>query len=109
MLPHDSKQQCPAPLNNRDIAVLWAIELAVVIALQFAWNAQNSEFWHTDDGSHYVSSAMIASWLHSGFVAPLSFALDYQAHYPLVGIGLWGPAFYGVFGGGIALFGAPVG
>jgi hypothetical protein len=32
-------------------------------------------------------------------------ALDYNSHYPLVGIGLWGPAFYGIFGVTISVLG----
>ena len=83
-----------------------------VLFLGFAWLTQylmaafQTEFWHADDGSHYISGAMIASWIKAGFPHPLNFALDYNAHYPIVGIGLWGPAFYGIEALWMVLFGA---
>jgi hypothetical protein len=83
----------------------WLLGFILVVAIQFIWKVPQSEMWHTDDGAHYISSGMIASWIRDGFGPPIRYALEYNAHYPQVGIGLWGPAFYALFGLGIALFG----
>lgn len=83
----------------------WALAFVLCLGAQALLRAPGAEFWHADDGAHYVSSAMVAHWLSSGLGSPLSVALDYNGHYPLVGIGLWGPAFYGIFGVAISVLG----
>ncbi len=69
----------------------------VVILLQRHANAYSAEFG-TDEASHYVSGLMIhAYWttgLANGPLSPLLFLKNFHSHYPLVGIGHWGPVYY---------------
>jgi hypothetical protein len=99
MLEHNPdvpRQHRLAP--NWHLAAQWLLGFTVAILVQKYLRQSGAEFWHTDDGAHYVSSAMVAQWLSTGFGLPLDVAVDYNSHYPLVSIGLWGPAFYCVFG-----------
>jgi hypothetical protein len=93
------------PLRTWQLLSLWLIAFGLCLLVQGAWRSPGAEFWHADDGAHYVSSAMIANWLSTGMGSPMGAALGYNGHYPLVGIGLWGPAFYGIFGAAIAVLG----
>ena len=48
-----------------------------------------------DESSHYVSGLMIRDYVFSGFsVGPIKYLAWYHSHYPIIGIGHWGPAFY---------------
>ncbi len=84
----------PSRLSAVTLTAFSLLCLATVLTLQSWQNVWRAELWHTDDGSHYVSGAMIAAWISAGFPNPMDFALSYHGHYPIVGIGLWGPAFY---------------
>ncbi len=69
---------------------------ALVVLLQIGQRAYYGEF-DNDDASHLVSSMLLHDWILSGQLrAPLDYALAYHAHYPLVGIGHWAPAWYGI-------------
>ena len=92
-----------------EFAFFFVVVLLINTALQYFWGAQTSELWHTDDGSHYISGTLIQEWIRSGFPNPLSFAYDFNAHFPIVGIGLWGPAFYVIEGVWQLVFGASKG
>lgn len=92
--------------NLPELLGQWVFSFVLCGLVQLFWQAHSAEFWHADDGAHYVSSSMIANWLVSGLGDPMSAALDYNTHYPLVSIGLWGPAFYALFGAAIAVLGA---
>lgn len=98
-------QLVPVLVGTRHLIGQWLLAFILCLCVQVFFRSPDAEFWHTDDGVHYVSSAMIANWISSGFGSPMAAALDYNSHYPLVGIGLWGPAFYGIFGVAIAVLG----
>jgi hypothetical protein len=73
---------------------IFLLFLAVNLSVQRALNAGDAEF-SFDDASHYVSSSMIHDWLLSGqYSDPMGYAIAYHVRFPLVGIGLWGPAYY---------------
>jgi len=99
----------PAPTRRANgafhLAGQWGLAFLLTLGAQAVFRTQGAEFWHADDGAHYVSSAMVAHWLSTGMGSPMDVALDYNSHYPLVSIGLWGPAFYGIFGFLIAVLG----
>lgn len=103
--PAPEQPASPATLRRWHLPVLWLLAFAVCWFVQGAWRSPGAEFWHADDGAHYVSSAMVAHWVSSGLGSPMGAALGYNGHYPLVGIGLWGPAFYGIFGLAISVLG----
>lgn len=92
--------------GKRELVAFFILAVLVGTLLQYAWKAPTGEFWHTDDAHHYISGLMIREWMRAGFPSPLAFAYDFNAHYPLVGIGLWGPAFYLVEGIWQFVFGA---
>jgi hypothetical protein len=78
-----------------------ALLLALAIMLQIRAGAFNAEFG-PDDSSHVVSGLVIYDYLTQGIFAPggsaspIKFVTSFQSHYPLVGIGHWGPLYYGV-------------
>lgn len=75
------------------------------IALQFKLGAYHSEFGY-DESSHYVSGLLIHDYLTSGFPeSPLRFLRDFASAYPQVGIGHWGPFWYGIEALWMLLFG----
>ncbi len=69
---------------------------ALVVATQLRSGCFSAEFGD-DESSHYISGLMIHDYLASGLhQGPLAYLKWYHSHYPLIGIGHWGPAFYGV-------------
>src|ERR1700683_416038 len=79
-----------------------------VILLQLRANAYSAEFG-TDEASHYASGLMIHAYLSTGLtngpLSPLLFLKNFHSHYPLVGIGHWGPVYYVVEALWMLLFG----
>ncbi|HUB96510.1 MAG TPA: glycosyltransferase family 39 protein [Stellaceae bacterium] len=68
----------------------------IVLYWQHVSGCYGDEFGE-DATSHYISALVIHDYIRSGFsTSPVAFLEDFHAHYPLVGIGHWGPAFYGV-------------
>lgn len=71
---------------------------ALVFLLQATHNAFGAELMG-DDASHYMSGLMIRDYLAGGpHGSPIAYLKWYHAHYPLIGIGHWGPAYYGLEG-----------
>ena len=69
---------------------------ALTFALQIRLHAYSADFGQ-DEASHYISSLAIHDYLRSNIgSSPLAFLKSFHAHYPLVGIGHWGPFYYGV-------------
>ncbi len=83
--------------------------LAVIILLQRRVDAYSAEFG-TDEASHYVSGLMIHAYLTTGLAAgplsPIAFLRSFHSHYPLVGIGHWGPFYYFIEAVWMLLFGS---
>jgi len=83
---------------------LWIglVVFAVLVALTFWLQVRNNAFGAElgdDDASHYISGLLIRDYLLSGFQqSPIAYLTNYHAHYPLIGIGHWGPAYYLVEG-----------
>jgi hypothetical protein len=78
-----------------DILFLLVVYLLIAI-LQIRSGCFSAEF-SDDEASHYISGLLIHDYLLSGFHAsPLGYLKWYHSHYPIVGIGHWGPAFYGI-------------
>jgi hypothetical protein len=77
-------------------AAVAALLLAVSVATQFHMGAYGAELGY-DEASHYASGLMIHDYLLHGLGAsPVRFLATWHSHYPLVGIGHWGPLYYGI-------------
>jgi hypothetical protein len=69
--------------------------LALSIATQWHMGAYTVELGY-DEASHYASGVMIHDYLLHGLgTSPVRFLTIWHSHYPLVGIGHWGPLYYG--------------
>ena len=83
------------------VAIAATLLLALAILLQIHAGAFDAEFGN-DDRSHVVSGLVIYDYLTHGILAPggpvspIRFVTSFQSHYPLVGIGHWGPLYYGI-------------
>lgn len=74
--------------------VVLALLTALTLYLQVRNNAFGAEL-PDDEASHYISGLLIRDYLLSGFQqSPIAYLTNYHAHYPLVGIGHWGPGYY---------------
>jgi hypothetical protein len=90
----------------------WSAQLAVAVAvialtvyLQIRLGAYRSEL-DGDESSHYVSGLVVHDYLAAGLLeSPLAFLRRFHSSYPLVGIGRWGPLYYGVEALWMMLFG----
>ena len=79
----------------RDLSVA-AVLLVTVIWTQWRLNAYAAEFL-VDEPYHLVSGLFVHDYLVRALGQnPLAYLRNYHGHYPLVGIGHWGPVFYGV-------------
>jgi hypothetical protein len=88
------------PVNSRKHSygqgfIAAALLLALlVVSLQWLSGAYGAEF-SDDDSSHYLSGLMVHDYLVAHFGAsPIAFLKSYYSHYPLIGIGHWGPLYY---------------
>lgn len=80
------------------LVVVLALLIVVAVLLQHQNHAFSAELGD-DDGSHYISGLFVRDYLASGLaMSPLDYVKWYHAHYPLVGIGHWGPTYYLVEG-----------
>jgi hypothetical protein len=78
------------------LAAVAALLMAVSVATQWHMGAYGAELGY-DEASHYVSGVMIHDYLLHGLgMSPTRFLTMWHSHYPLVGIGHWGPVYYGV-------------
>ena len=60
----------------------------------------------SDAAAHLVSSLLVRDWLQHGLTEnPLRFVIDYHAHLPMTGIGIWPPMYYAIGGVWFSLFG----
>ena len=77
-----------------EFAGVTVLLLAIVVALQLLAGSYGAEFGN-DEASHYVSGLLVHDYLRSGFPSsPLAYLKAFHSHYPLVGIGHWGPLYY---------------
>jgi hypothetical protein len=83
---------------------VFALLLPAVVSLQVRAHAYNAEF-ATDEASHYISGLLVHDYLVSGLAAPMAFLRRFSSHYPLVGIGHWGPVYYAAEAVWMLLFG----
>lgn len=66
----------------------------LVVGLQYLSGAFTATLGQ-DAASHYVSGAMIHDYLSTGRLTdPVRYLVNYQEHYPLIGIGHWPPLYY---------------
>lgn len=72
-----------------------ALFAAICLLVQLAVGAYRSDHSQAgDEAAHFVSSLMIAQYLaHHLFTNPLTFAKEYYAHFPRVGLGHYPPMF----------------
>jgi 4-amino-4-deoxy-L-arabinose transferase-like glycosyltransferase len=98
----------PSSLVRRwhaDVTIASIVLLVLVVWLQYRGNAFQGEF-DDDDISHYVSGLFIHDYLVGGsLISPLAYLRWWHSHYPFVGMGHWGPFYYGVEGVWMFLFG----
>ncbi|WP_264715788.1 ArnT family glycosyltransferase, partial [Limobrevibacterium gyesilva] len=72
--------------------------LGFVVLLQIHDGAYAADF-DFDADSHYVSGLMIHDFITSlRLQSPLAFLKNFHSHYPIIGIGHWGPLYYVVEG-----------
>ena len=75
-----------------------------ILITQISSDCFISEF-NDDESSHYLSGLMIHDYLISGFhISPINYLKWYYSHYPIIGIGHWGPMFYGIEAAWMLLF-----
>lgn len=78
----------------RELAAATGALALLTVALQLRLHSYAADFGD-DEASHYISGLMIHDYLRSGFGgSPIAFVKMFHSHYPLVGIGHWGPLFY---------------
>jgi hypothetical protein len=78
---------------------------ALTVLLQMRAGAYGAAFDY-DESSHVVSGLMIHDYLLHGLGrSPIGFLRQFHAHYPLVGIGHWGPLYYVVEAVWMLIFG----
>lgn len=104
--------ECPRPFWRAfaniiaEPGLVFVLAALLAIALQIRLGAYHSEFGY-DESSHYVSGLLIHDYLASGIPhSPIKFLRDFAGAYPQVGIGHWGPFWYGVEALWMFLFGA---
>lgn len=94
----------PQSKPGRDILGAFIVFFVLILVTQLHLKSYISEFGD-DEASHYISGLLIHDYLKSGFaMGPISYIKWYHSHYPLVGIGHWGPAFYGLEGVWMLIF-----
>lgn len=69
----------------------------LALATQWRLGASRGVFV-SDAAAHYVTALMIHDWLATWpLQSPVKFLIEFHAHYPLVSIGGWPPAFHGLY------------
>ncbi|WP_428489946.1 hypothetical protein [Rhodopila sp.] len=92
------------------VAIAAGLLLVLTVILQNHAGAFDAEF-SNDDSSHVVSGLLLHDYLTRGLLAsggpasPIGFLTSFHSHYPLVGIGHWGPLYYAVEAGWMLAFG----
>ncbi len=85
------------------VALAATLLLGLTVLLQIRVGAFDAGLGN-DESSHYVSGLLIHDYLRhvlgasGGWISPMTFLRDFHSHYPLVGIGHWGPLYYVVEG-----------
>jgi hypothetical protein len=93
------------PIGWPATAAVAVTVLAVSFATQWHMGAYAAELGY-DEASHYASGLMMHDYLLHGLgTSPVRFLIEWHSHYPLVGIGHWGPLYYGVEAGWMLLAG----
>ncbi|HEX4262371.1 MAG TPA: glycosyltransferase family 39 protein [Acetobacteraceae bacterium] len=76
------------------MALVFGASVLVVLLLQVRNGIYGAELVY-DESSHYVSGVMIHDYLvQHQVLSPVTFLRVFEGHYPLVGIGHWGPLYY---------------
>lgn len=94
----DTRRGLPAlslrPRRGSPALLAWALLGCLVLGGQLLSGAFWADFGY-DEASHYVSGLLLRDYLLSGpDAAPLDYLRAFHSHYPLVGIGHWGPLYY---------------
>jgi hypothetical protein len=94
-------------LSDHPRAVVFLGTIFVVLLAQHFSGAVNRPFFgHPDAPSHAVSSLLVTNYLRDGMPGnPIDYARELYSHYPKISIGYWPPAFYGIAGAWLLLFG----
>jgi hypothetical protein len=80
--------------NAGQLAAVAAVIIALVISFQLRLHCYTADL-QGDEASHYITGLMIHDYLFSGFASsPIGYVKAFHSHYPLVGIGHWGPFYY---------------
>jgi hypothetical protein len=88
-----------------ELAVVAVAAAALIVLFQIKLGAYTAEFGY-DECSHYVSGLLIHDYLVKGFgQSPIKYLRDFGSAYPLIGIGHWGPFWYGIEAFWMFLFG----
>jgi hypothetical protein len=86
-----------------------ALLAALTVASQLRAGAYGGDLG-ADEASHYASGLMIHDYLRHGLgTSPEHFLIAWHSHYPLIGIGHWGPLYYVVEAAWMLLAGTTVG
>jgi hypothetical protein len=77
-----------------EMALVTLVLVVLAVGLQLKSHCYSADFGD-DEASHYISGLAIHDYLLSGFgSSPMAFLKSFHSHYPLIGIGHWGPLYY---------------
>lgn len=83
-----------APPQLRELVAVTLVLAALAVGLQLRSLCYSADFGE-DEASHYISGLAIYDYFLSGLgQSPIAFIKSFHSHYPLVGIGHWGPLYY---------------
>jgi hypothetical protein len=78
-----------------ELALLSMGIVGLIVAIQIHMGSYSAEI--VGDGtSHYITGLLVHDYIKAGFPSPLVYLKTFHSHYPLVGIGHWGPVYYAV-------------
>jgi hypothetical protein len=81
-------------LRLGELAVVTLAIATLAVALQLKSHCYAADL-SEDEASHYVSGLAIHDYLLSSLgSSPIAFIKSFHGHYPLIGIGHWGPLYY---------------
>ncbi len=84
----------PFALSLREIAAVGLVLAVLAVGLQLRSGCYSADL-SNDEASHYISGLAVHDYFLSGLrSSPIAFIKSYQSHYPLIGIGHWGPVYY---------------
>ena len=98
MYPDERKftqSDCSPRRKRLELALLSIVIVGLIVAIQIHMGSYSAEL-AGDGTSHYISGLLVHDYIKTGFPNPLVYLKNFHSHYPLVGIGHWGPVYYAI-------------